>query len=527
MSDISKKSKKIKVKLPFKLKESIKLNDDGTVNWDAMDPKERADFEAFLKDYFRAERAEFSMAADDGEDLYDLENGNYHNPHDDDENWDLNDDNEELLTDFREIPDSEDYEEAIYESLDNRKPVTFKEYTHWNEYGDGYSKRYSDFDDEGDDLYEEDDFDDTDEYVDGLDFYDDAPLESEGLYEDDDVDIEEVEDDSRPDGSEIDDSAVVYPEDYDEEQPEFYEYPDTGRQWYERKVSRPFQGKHLNEVKKPHYTSAEVLMYFETKEERDKAFSILLDHDELVYKCDAHYLPAFPGAEKKQAVDRAVVIYADLYGQYDIVSKDNFGKDKAGEDVVVPVRHTKYVEMDQEVEEFVEDMASLLPFDVVDYDYRGVLDEAKKMINRLREGGDIAYVLDGESLKDSGIYDKLAEVYGQKIADIFLDWVNSPEYKNGRFVITYEWGPESATISVADLMDFDMAPYYAELFSELKGLAGIEFHNTSFGSFMSKQYMDRALTRIENTEDDVRFMGKSGPINHLNGDVDMFRDDEI
>ena len=240
MSDISKKSNKIKVRLP--LNESIKIKDDGTPDWDAMDPETKAKFMADLRDYFRAERAEFSGAADDGEDLYDLENDNYHNPHEDDENWDLNSYAEEYLDDFRAIPDSDDYEEAIYESLNDRQPITFREYTRWNEYGDGYSKRYGDYDDEGD-LYEEDDFDDTDEYVDGLNLYDDSPLENEELYGDeDDLDDPETEE---IDGSEIDDSSVIYPEDddlYDDEQPEFYEDPNTGRQWYEkREVRRPFQ----------------------------------------------------------------------------------------------------------------------------------------------------------------------------------------------------------------------------------------------------------------------------------------------
>lgn len=524
MSDISKKSKKIKVRLP--LNESIKIRDDGTPDWDAMDPETKAKFMADLRDYFRNEKAEFAGAPDDGEDLYDLDNDNYHNPHDDDENWDLNSYGEEFLDDFRDIPDSEDYEEAIYESLENRAPVTFKEYTRWNEYGDGYSKRYGDYTDEDDDLYEEDDFDDTDEYVDGLNLYDDSPLENEEFYGDeDDLDDPEIEE---IDGSEIDDSSVIYPEDddlYDDEQPEFYEDPNTGRQWYEKKeVRRPFQ---IREADKPKYTSAEVLMYFKTKEDRDTAFSLLLDHDEDVYKCDAHYLPAFPGAEKKQAVDRAIVIYADLFGSYDIVQKDTFGKDKAGEDVVVPIRHTKYAGMDEEVEDFVEDMASLLPVDVVDYDYRGVLEESMARYKRFREGGDIAYVFDEEGFKESGIYDKLAEAYGQNIADIFLDWVKSPEYKDGRFLISYEWGPESAVIAASDLMDFDMAPYYAELFAEYKGIPGIRFNNETFGSFMSKPYMNRALVKIETTPEDVRFIGRSGPINHLNDSISMSDDDEI
>lgn len=526
MKNISKKSNKIKFRLP--LNESIKIKDDGTPDWDAMDPETKAKFMADLRDYFRNERDELNMAADDGEDLYDLQNDNYENPHQY-EDWDLNDSNDEFLDDFREIPDTYDPEEIHYESLNHRAPITFKEYTHWNEFGDGYSKRYGALDDEDeDDLYEEDDFSDTDEFIDGLDFYDDSPLDNEDFYDDDEDDIEapEIEE---IDGSEIDDSSVIYPEDYDDEDNDIHLATDDRQagQWYEKKEStkHPFRSTAFQEARNPKYTSAEVLMYFNTREDRDKAFSILLDHEEDVYKCDAHYTPAFPGSEKKQAIDRALVIYCELFGSYDIVEKDSFDKDKAGEKVVVPVKHTKYVGMDDEVKEFVEDMESLLPVKVVDYEYRGVLDESKKMVNRLREGGDIAYIFDEEGFKRSGIYDELTMSYGKKIADIFLDWVKSPEYKNGRFVITYEWGPDSAMIEPADLMDIEMHCYYAELFAEYNGIHGIKFGGFP-GSFMSVSYMDRALVRIESTKDDVRFIGKSGPMNHLNGDVDLF-DDEI
>ena len=42
------------------------------------------------------------------------------------------------------------------------------------------------------DLYEEDDFSDTDEYVDGLDFYGDEPIENEDFYDEDENDIEDA-----------------------------------------------------------------------------------------------------------------------------------------------------------------------------------------------------------------------------------------------------------------------------------------------------------------------------------------------
>ena len=532
--------------------------------------------------------------------------------------------NENLLTDWRAIPDTYDPETLFTENLKHRSPITLKEYTHWEEYGDGYQDRYGDYDEEGldDDLYEEDDFSDTDEYVDGLDFYGDEPIENEDFYDEDENDIDDYafnpyldEEDTAP---QIGDS-IIYPEDDDVEEDVFaesrvreandgpyYAVVDYGRMgvptahgpfdtkaeanevakdirsrfstadrkyygawcrvypqavidkqlangsvkilestqhpfreavnepsykdqivelinsskyftaevdtnnysWCYVKVlyndkevgefdldagmrrsytpgalycHSPGTGKNTFQVidislpswsigfmnvynneekylgkltdsmniiryytlkalhdndkigrylvprelngwrcaqwgtwkfdaselkyakaclkalergvsiylylkqglsniireagKRNKYTSAEVLMYFETKEDRDKAFSIFLDHDEDVYKCDAHYTPAFPGSEEKGAIERGLVIYADLYGSYDITQKDIVGKDKAGEDVVVPIKHTKYVGMDEEVNEFVLDMESLVPGKVVDYEYRGIAED--------------------------------------------------------------------------------------------------------------------------------------------------------
>lgn len=150
-----------------------------------------------------------------------------------------------------------------------------------------------------------------------------------------------------------------------------------------------------------------------------------------------------------------------------------------------------------------------------------IFDESKKTDKKhLREGGDISFIFDEKAFKSSGIYDKLAEVYGNKIADIFLDWVKSPEYKDGPFVISYEWGPESAMITSPDLMNFDLASKYAELFADLRGRKGIYFHDSSpFGSLLSDKFMQRELTAIKSSKDDVKFIGDGMVLNHLNGDA--------
>lgn len=112
------------------------------------------------------------------------------------------------------------------------------------------------------------------------------------------------------------------------------------------KKSVPFeQWKNMFKMKEARVNSAEVLMYFRTKADRDKAFSALLAHDEYVYKCDAHYTPSFPGSDGKGACDRAIVIYTPIY-----------------EDVK------------SEVGDFVEDMESIAEVDCVEFEYNPLQD---------------------------------------------------------------------------------------------------------------------------------------------------------
>ena len=101
--------------------------------------------------------------------------------------------------------------------------------------------------------------------------------------------------------------------------------------------------KDMENLQEKKYRTAEILMFFEDAKARDKAFGVLLDHDEDVYRFDAHYGPAFPGAETQGAIEKGLIIYAEIF-----------------EDV------------DKEVPEFVEDMQSLIPVDIKDYRYNPI-----------------------------------------------------------------------------------------------------------------------------------------------------------
>ena len=686
----------------IRLSERFVINDDGTPDYSQLTPEERG----AIDDWFKAEQAEFDSVTPDGEDFYDLmRNDEY-------EDYDLNDYNEDFLNDFRDIPSTKERESLINKTLTADRPVTLREYKTWDLDDSKFSDAYIGTDD--DDEYE-------DEYLDSLNFYDDGPIENEDFYDtdEDENDIDDYAFNPYLDEEEGIGDNIIYPEG---DEDDFDEVPDLGLarddkaagQWFEKKMKE-----------KQQFDTAEVLMYFETKADRDKAFEILLDHEEDVYKCDEHYTPAFPGSEGKGAIERGLVIYAELFGEY---SK------------------TKTDKMNQEVQDFVEDMESLLPVKLVDYEYNALMMESKKSNGaRITEGagagysiifkdvkledveitdkrkmdeyevysfkasikpqeydwaavgydwdmssdwcgelvnisgtvegeyfdyygelseddvkhnvalydynlgnlhygggwshiripqhlelgkdwdvdltddnagtknaqiehaeldiddadimnahieqimygpfedeededyvdpeeynkegtyeeylrycratggdpypedewrkitgiyeskksdkrhlreGDIGFIFDEQAFKDSGIYDKLVEVYGQKIADIFLDWVKSPEYKDGPFMISYEWGPESASISSSDLMNFDLVECSADLFGTLRGYGGIQFHTYPFSSFLTGNYMNRELVQIKSTKDDVQFIGKSGLLNHVNGNAETDLDEK-
>ena len=351
----------------IRLSERFVIMDDGTPDYSQLTPEERG----AIDDWFKTEQAEFDSVTPDGEDFYDLmRNDEY-------EDYDLNDYNEDFLNDFRDIPSTKERESLINKTLTADRPVTLREYKTWDLDDSKFSDAYEGTDD--DDEYE-------DEYLDSLDFYDDGPIENEDFY-DTDEDTYDDYDYSDEEGS-IGDN-IIYPEDDD-----FDEVPDlklatddlSAGQWYEKRVRE-----------KQQFDTAEVLMYFETKADRDKAFEILLDHEEDVYKCDEHYTPAFPGAEGKGAIERGLVIYAELFGEY---------------------TKTKTDKMNQEVSDFVEDMESLLPVKIVDYEYNALMMESKKSNGaRITEGAGAGYsiIFKDIKLEDVEILDKEEDKNGEMV----------------------------------------------------------------------------------------------------------------
>ena len=66
----------------------------------------------------------------------------------------------------------------------------------------------------------------------------------------------------------------------------------------------------------------------------------------------------------------------------------------------------------------------------------------------MKESQDWTYIEDGNDLRELGVYDQLDMEYGKRIANMFLDWVESPEYKQTDYRIWVAVDEtESATIS--------------------------------------------------------------------------------
>ncbi len=131
---------------------------------------------------------------------------------------------------------------------------------------------------------------------------------------------------------------------------------------------------HFREKK---YNTAEILMYFRNSSDRDRAFGVLLNHDEDVYRYDEHYGPAFPGADRKGAKTRGLVIYAEIY-----------------EDV------------DSEVPEFIEDMQSILPTDIVEYVYNPISYMGESGVSRNGRMKESISIGNGYHIDDISLYDE-------------------------------------------------------------------------------------------------------------------------
>ena len=146
------------------------------------------------------------------------------------------------------------------------------------------------------------------------------------------------------------------------------------------------------------------------------------------------------------------------------------------------------------------------------------MDDTWRHNNKLKEFQEWIIIRDGADLTDSGIYDLLKETYSSKVADIFLDYVNSPEYYKSEYKIQYDRYPETAEIS------WDLnATEYAELFKVHKETDCIKFNSSvSFGNILTSRYLCNNLTEIIATKENAIFLGKNRkPISHVNHKEDI------
>jgi len=143
------------------------------------------------------------------------------------------------------------------------------------------------------------------------------------------------------------------------------------------------------------------------------------------------------------------------------------------------------------------------------------MDDIWRHNNKLREFQEWAIIDNVTQLKDSGIYDLLKETYSEKIADIFANLIDSNEYYKSSYWLQYDanCGPETAEIS-----NFANPGEYVELFSKKDDTSCLNFHTiSSFGSFLSKRYLNRELEDIVATSSNIIFLGKNRmPIANVN-----------
>lgn len=135
--------------------------------------------------------------------------------------------------------------------------------------------------------------------------------------------------------------------------------------------------------------------------------------------------------------------------------------------------------------------------------------------NKLREFQEWVIISNLDQLESSGIYDLLKETYSEKIANIFARFIDSDEYEDCSYWLQYDatYGPETAEIS-----NFASPGEYVELFSEKDNAPCLNFHTiSSFGSILTKRYLNRELEDIIATDSNVIFLGKNRtPIANVN-----------
>lgn len=138
----------------------------------------------------------------------------------------------------------------------------------------------------------------------------------------------------------------------------------------------------------------------------------------------------------------------------------------------------------------------------------------------LHDDSDWIMILDSDDLKDSGVYDELADVYNSYIANIFSDWVNTPEYMKSNYKIWIPQGyPELAHIFNSKVIGRGVSLFIDDKITFSGGLGGVS---------LSARYIKNNLVKIKSDleNDDVLFCGKRYLLNHVNpaSDVEFFQD---
>lgn len=128
-------------------------------------------------------------------------------------------------------------------------------------------------------------------------------------------------------------------------------------------------------------------------------------------------------------------------------------------------------------------------------------------------------ILDSDDLRDSGVYDELADTYNSYIADIFLDWVNTSKYMKSNYKIWIPQGRPDLSLISDGTSDRSASLFIDDKITFKGGLGGIS---------LSARYIKSNLVKIKSDleHNDVLFCGKRYLLGHVNpdSDVEFFQD---
>lgn len=150
----------------------------------------------------------------------------------------------------------------------------------------------------------------------------------------------------------------------------------------------------------------------------------------------------------------------------------------------------------------------------------GKYDHKKEFFSRkLKESQEWIMIVDPDDLKDSGVYDELADVYNSYIANIFVDWVNTPEYMKSNYKIWIPQGRPDLSLISDGTPNRSVSLFIGDKITFKGGLGGMS---------LSARYIKSNLVKIKSDleHDDVLFCGKRYLLSHANpaSDVEFFQD---